>query len=337
MPRPHRRAAGIATGSMLMMMLILTLAIGSEVIAATADDDQQATESTQAVLAPAATAPDQSSVWLGLGQSDLIALVLAAVSLAVIIVTRWHRLDSVPTRPAAFTPASALFLLAMIYLLAPLGSGLGMFLFGIKLPEGESAPPLAFEDTAKLQLMAIAARLLGVVAFIMLLRRATRLQPDRRASLPSALALGAGGLLLVWPLVTASISLAGWITGAPSDRIAHETLRELIQHPAQGWGAVMIVLVTAVVPVVEEVMYRGLLQESIRRAGAKPWPTIVLASIVFALAHVAAVQPHALIGLFVFGLGLGWAYERTGRLWAPIAMHALFNAGNLMLARMTAG
>jgi len=49
------------------------------------------------------------------------------------------------------------------------------------------------------------------------------------------------------------------------------------------------------------------------------------------------VQPHALIGLFVFGLGLGWAYERTGRLWAPIAMHALFNAGNLMLARMTAG
>jgi membrane protease YdiL (CAAX protease family) len=30
---------------------------------------------------------------------------------------------------------------------------------------------------------------------------------------------------------------------------------------------------------------------------------------------------------------LGWAYEKTGRLTAPIVMHALFNAGNLLLAR----
>ncbi len=322
-----------------MTMVILTLAIGSEVIAAGHSSDQ----SDSAGTVPAAATQAQSQPFAGAGfttsftRSDLIALTLAAISLAVIIVTRWHGLDRVPTRPQAFTPASALFLLAMIYLVAPLGSGLGLFLFGIKLPQGDSAPPLTFEDTAKLQLMAIAARLLGVVAFIVLVNRATRLQPDRRASWPVALAIGAVGLLLVWPLVTASISLAGWITGVPPDRIAHETLRELVQHPARGWGAVMIVLVTTIVPVVEEVMYRGLLQELIRRAGARPWPAIVLASIVFALAHVAAVQPHALIGLFVFGLGLGWAYEKTGRLWAPIAMHALFNAGNLVLARMMTG
>ena len=318
-----------------MISVILTLAIGSEVIAAGHSSDQSGSAgtlppaATQAQSQPFASAEIASSVT----RSDVFAMALAAISLAVIMLTRWHRLDRVPTRPHLFTPASAIFLLAMMYLLAPLGSGLGLALFGITLPEGEAAPPLAFEDTAKLQLMAIAARSLGVVAFVMLVSRATRLQPDRRMSWPAAIGVGAAGLLLVWPLVTASIVLAGWITGAPADRIAHETLRELSQHAVRGWVAVMIALVTVVVPVVEEVMYRGLLQESMRRAGARPWPAVVLTSILFALAHVAAVQPHALIGLFVFGLGLGWAYERTGRLWAPIVMHGLFNAGNVVLAQ----
>ena len=36
--------------------------------------------------------------------------------------------------------------------------------------------------------------------------------------------------------------------------------------------------------------------------------------------------------LLVLGAGFGWVYDKTGRLTAPIVMHALFNAGNLVLA-----
>ena len=87
--------------------------------------------------------------------------------------------------------------------------------------------------------------------------------------------------------------------------------------------------------VIEEVLYRGLLQESLRRArlfscGA-PWQSIVLASLIFTAMHIGAVDPHGLAGLFVLSLGFGWAYAKTGRLTASIVMHMAFNAGNLIL------
>ena len=33
----------------------------------------------------------------------------------------------------------------------------------------------------------------------------------------------------------------------------------------------------------------------------------------------------ALLPLFLLGLILVWIYERTGSIWAPIALHACFN------------
>ena len=48
----------------------------------------------------------------------------------------------------------------------------------------------------------------------------------------------------------------------------------------------------------------------------------------FALIHgdVAIFVP-----LFVLALALTWLYEQTGSLLAPIAVHGLFNAANLVL------
>jgi membrane protease YdiL (CAAX protease family) len=36
--------------------------------------------------------------------------------------------------------------------------------------------------------------------------------------------------------------------------------------------------------------------------------------------------------LFVLAVCFGYVYERTGKLWAPILMHALFNATSITLA-----
>jgi membrane protease YdiL (CAAX protease family) len=37
----------------------------------------------------------------------------------------------------------------------------------------------------------------------------------------------------------------------------------------------------------------------------------------------------ALLPLFLFGLLLVWIYERTGSLWAPIAVHFCFNSATV--------
>ena len=88
-------------------------------------------------------------------------------------------------------------------------------------------------------------------------------------------------------------------------------------------------------PIIEEVMYRGLLQQVIVSVGIRRWPAIIITSVFFALMHIDAAQPHAVLALFVLSLGFGLVYERTGRLLAPIVMHALFNAANLALGLTT--
>jgi membrane protease YdiL (CAAX protease family) len=85
-------------------------------------------------------------------------------------------------------------------------------------------------------------------------------------------------------------------------------------------------------PVLEEVLYRGLLQDAIRRATGRPWISITVTSLVFMMMHASIADWHALPPLFVLSLGLGWAYERTGRLATPIIMHAGFNLANLAVA-----
>ncbi len=52
--------------------------------------------------------------------------------------------------------------------------------------------------------------------------------------------------------------------------------------------------------------------------------------------HVGVARWHALAALLVLSIGLGWVYEKTGRLTAAISMHVLFNAANLGLGYSTA-
>jgi membrane protease YdiL (CAAX protease family) len=123
-----------------------------------------------------------------------------------------------------------------------------------------------------------------------------------------------------------------FVSGESPDPIAHATLQLLVDSERDGWLVVLLGLVILVVPIVEELLYRGLLQDALVRAGLGRWGGIGLTGLAFALMHYTAAAPHAVAALFVLGLGFGWAYERTGRLIAPIVMHVLFNLGNVLLA-----
>jgi membrane protease YdiL (CAAX protease family) len=45
----------------------------------------------------------------------------------------------------------------------------------------------------------------------------------------------------------------------------------------------------------------------------------------------------ALPALVILGIVLGYNYERSGRLWAPIMIHALFNALSIVTVWRAAG
>jgi len=86
-------------------------------------------------------------------------------------------------------------------------------------------------------------------------------------------------------------------------------------------------LAVVVAPLVEEMIFRGLFQTMIRSYLGRPWPAIMLTSALFAAVHGNATHWPA---LFVLSVGLGYAYEKSGSLFRPIFMHALFNGISIL-------
>jgi membrane protease YdiL (CAAX protease family) len=148
------------------------------------------------------------------------------------------------------------------------------------------------------------------------------------------------GLAAAYPLVQASSMAAVivWtlLTGAAPRELAHDTLRQIKDHfhdPAV-WGIVIGAVVLA--PIAEELTFRVFVQSAALKATGRPWAAVLIASLIFAMVHLGGgVEPedaHALVPLFVFGLALGTAYEKTRRVWVTITMHMAFNAVNVGMA-----
>lgn len=80
--------------------------------------------------------------------------------------------------------------------------------------------------------------------------------------------------------------------------------------------------VSVIVPVAEELVFRGAILTALLRNGKKPWVAIVLSALFFGVAHF---NPAQSANAFVLGLLLGWVYWRTGSLWPAIAIHITNN------------
>ena len=65
------------------------------------------------------------------------------------------------------------------------------------------------------------------------------------------------------------------------------------------------------------------------RKSSGRFPAIMISSVLFALIHG---HLPSLPGLLVLAVGLALVYERCGSLWAPISMHAGFNALTIIAA-----
>ena len=139
------------------------------------------------------------------------------------------------------------------------------------------------------------------------------------------LAVGAGAQLVVIRVVYLPLE-ALWPDTFSEDRLT-ENAQDLVDRAG---GASTLLLVGVVVigaPIVEELFYRGLLQRSLA-ARFNEGAVLVLVAAVFAAVHF---RPVEFAGLFVFGLILGWAALRTGRLGPAITIHIGFNLTGLLL------
>ncbi len=103
---------------------------------------------------------------------------------------------------------------------------------------------------------------------------------------------------------------------------------------AGGWLTVLLVVVVVIgAPLVEEIVYRGLLQRSFASA-LGPGLGLLATSIWFSLIHLSPVEYP---GLFLAGLVFGGCVALTGRIGPAIITHAAFNAAGLYLVLNSGG
>lgn len=104
------------------------------------------------------------------------------------------------------------------------------------------------------------------------------------------------------------------------------------------WSLLLfVVLATAVAPVLEELLFRGIVLRGLMlRLGF--WPAAVVSSLCFGLFHAQSVGRDAVVIIVatgVFGLGLCLLTRRTGRLGPGIGVHAVRNAIAIAFVTLT--
>lgn len=125
--------------------------------------------------------------------------------------------------------------------------------------------------------------------------------------------------LVYWPLESL------WPSTFSTPRV-EESARTLYDSAHGGWLAVLVLIVVAGAPLVEELLYRGLLQGAFMRQVNEVVSVVVVAAW-FAIIHFRPVEYP---GLFVFGLVLGICALVTRRLGMSVLAHVAFNATGLI-------
>lgn len=131
-------------------------------------------------------------------------------------------------------------------------------------------------------------------------------------------------LFAAYPLIFVADLLTQQLLGAPSSR---QSIVEVFdQSSTLEQRILIIILAVAIAPLVEEFLFRFFLYGVLRRYAGRSVGLIVN-SLLFAAvhAHVPSAAP-----LFVLGICFTLAYEWSGSILVPMAMHTLFNGLTLV-------
>jgi membrane protease YdiL (CAAX protease family) len=156
------------------------------------------------------------------------------------------------------------------------------------------------------------------------------------------IAAGLLALLAALPMVLASstaLLLLSRLVNLPAPTIGHAMLESLLESRDGVASALMIISAVHVAPILEELVYRGLVQSSLLAVlgPARRWTVIFLAAGLFAFIHGGVATWQVLPGLFILGIVLGWLYEKHRSLLPGIVLHMAFNWVNIGLAMWQGG
>ena len=133
-------------------------------------------------------------------------------------------------------------------------------------------------------------------------------------------------LFCVMPVILAmivSVQYVGeYVKGPEYQMSQHQELETLTTYPQRSVKISVVIVAVLAAPLVEELLFRGLIQTLIRSYIGRPWLSVILTSIPFAMVHENLTHWPA---LFVLSMAIGYAYEKSGSLWQPLFMHAMFN------------
>lgn len=152
------------------------------------------------------------------------------------------------------------------------------------------------------------------------------------------LCFGSLAWFVCFPLVIAAGEI-GWLGVYHSigldvhlEQLAVKHLYEVSSYPVLFLFTIIAVVFLA--PLVEEILFRGLLQSWLVQKVGVP-AGIMTSSLVFSLFHFASSQGLANIilvaSLFVLSCFLGFVYIRQRSLWASIGLHMTFNAISVII------
>lgn len=160
-------------------------------------------------------------------------------------------------------------------------------------------------------------------------------------------------LLAVWPILILMIMLTVYvgrfIRGPQFHLPQHEELELIAAHSQLPVRILIIITTILVMPVFEEMLFRGMFQTMIRtyfrrswlvarltshgsrapghESRNEVWFAIGISSAIFATVHANAGHWPA---IFVLAVCLGYSYEKSGSLLRPIFIHCLFNASSVI-------
>lgn len=142
-----------------------------------------------------------------------------------------------------------------------------------------------------------------------------------RAGRSAALGIAIGGLAA--PIILVVAQLLQLALGPEEHRLVPAFVTD------SDWGSrfALVAATLALVPLIEETLFRGVLFRSLRAVWPF-WAAAGASALIFAVGHMSW---PALLPYFLVGLVLARLYERTGSLLAPAVTHAAFNAFNLAI------
>ena len=124
------------------------------------------------------------------------------------------------------------------------------------------------------------------------------------------------GMMLVSEFLVSKIPIEGEFFGPLYDQMS-DAFSTIATDTA---GIYLLTVLFA--PILEEILFRGIIQKGLINKGVKPAKAIIFSALAFGIFHL---NPWQTVNAFLLGLVLGVVYYKTKSLLMPILLHAFNN------------